>query len=219
MNGNISQVPESSSLWITGHHYLRDKRMPDVPAQISKKLLRDEARQKRSFITPVDREQHSACICEHALSLINGSETVMVYVAKFPEVNTSRLIDSLLERGVRIVVPIIERATTSLRLSYLEDPSVLVESTFHVPEPVGNELPAHAEDVDMVLIPVLAFDRRGNRLGYGAGYYDRFLAANPDLRKVGLAYSCQEAGAIPADENDIRMDIIITEKDVIRCDG
>jgi 5-formyltetrahydrofolate cyclo-ligase len=64
---------------------------------------------------------------------------------------------------------------------------------------------------------MLAFDRSGHRLGYGAGYYDRFLESNPHLLKIGLAFSCQEAQSLPSDAHDIRMDIIITEDEVIDC--
>jgi 5-formyltetrahydrofolate cyclo-ligase len=64
---------------------------------------------------------------------------------------------------------------------------------------------------------MLGFDQRGHRLGYGAGYYDRFLSANPHLLKIGLAFSCLEAAEIPVDENDVSMDLIITEQGIIRC--
>ena len=88
-----------------------------------------------------------------------------------------------------------------------------------MPEPLGNELPARPEDVQVVIIPMLAFDRGGNRLGYGAGYYDRFLCRHPHPIKIGIAFSCQQAESIPADKSDVKMDYIITEKGVIRCNG
>jgi 5-formyltetrahydrofolate cyclo-ligase len=62
---------------------------------------------------------------------------------------------------------------------------------------------------------MLGFDRAGGRIGYGAGYYDRFLSKNPGLRKVGIAFACQEVGSIPVDENDIRMDAVLTEDGII----
>lgn len=150
---------------------------------------------------------------------MNGFETIMVYASKVPEVDTSGLINDLNRRGVRVVVPIIERETCSLRLSYLPDPSALIPSTFDVPEPLGHELPARPEDVQVVIIPMLAFDIEGNRLGYGAGYYDRFLSRYPHVTKIGAAFSCQQTGNIPTDDNDVKMDYIVTEKGVIRCNG
>ena len=184
---------------------------------MQKKTLRADARQRRASIAPDELAQLSACICTHVLGIIDGNNPVMLYVSKAGEVETGTLIASLIERHGHVVVPIIERRTTSLRLSYLRDPSVLVESTFCVPEPIAHELPAQADDIKAVIIPLLAFDRTGNRLGYGAGYYDRFLSAHPAIPRIGLAFSCQEFAAIPGDEHDMKMDLIITENGVIRC--
>jgi len=151
------------------------------------------------------------------MEVLDDTDTVLVYVSKPQEVGTKTLIDQLTLRKKKVVVPIIEKETKTLRLSYITDTSVLVPSTFHVHEPVGNEIPAHAGDVKVVIIPMLAFDRLGNRLGYGAGYYDRFLSANLHIIRIGLAFSCLEVKEVPADANDIRMDVIITERGVIRC--
>ena len=107
-----------------------------------KRLLRDQIRASRASIDPADLAERSRRIGVHALSLLNGQRTVMVYASKPGEVDTSTLIEALLDRGVRVVVPIIERETVGLRLSYLDDPSVLVPSTFGVPEPIAHEKPA-----------------------------------------------------------------------------
>jgi 5-formyltetrahydrofolate cyclo-ligase len=182
-----------------------------------KAALRQRAKEARFLLSPQEIAAHSAAITRHLLDLLNGAKTVMVYVSKFPEAETEDLIVALNRRGVRVVVPIIERETHGLRLSYLPDPSVLVPSTFNVPEPIGHELPARPADVEVVVIPMLAFDAEGNRLGYGAGYYDRFLCRYPHVKKIGVAFSCQQAGNIPTDENDVKMDYIVTEKGIIRC--
>ena len=191
--------------------------MPHTTPPAKKTQIRDAARERRAEIAHGDIKNRSQRICDQVLEIIDGSNTVMVYVSKPPEVDTCTLITRLIDRNGHVVVPIIERETTSLRLSYLNDSSVLVESTFQVPEPVNHELPARAEDVKAVVIPMLAFDRQGNRLGYGAGYYDRFLCAHPKILRIGLAFSCQEFASIPSDENDIRMNLIVTENGVIRC--
>ncbi|MDK2891206.1 MAG: 5-formyltetrahydrofolate cyclo-ligase [Methanoculleus sp.] len=185
----------------------------------TKATLREQAKEARSLLSPAEIATYSASIEEKLLGLLNGFATVMVYVAKAPEAGTRGLIAALDRRGVRVVVPIIERETCSLRLSYLPDPAVLVPSTFDVPEPIGHELPARPEDVEVVVIPMLAFDAEGNRLGYGAGYYDRFLCRYPHPKKIGIAFSCQQAQSIPADENDVKMDCIVTEKGIIRHSG
>ncbi|MCK9278306.1 MAG: 5-formyltetrahydrofolate cyclo-ligase [Methanoculleus sp.] len=182
----------------------------------TKTALRQQAKEARSLLSPSQIAEHSKIISQRLLDLLNGFETVMVYASKAPEVETKDLIVDLNRRGVRVIVPIIERETCSLRLSYLLDPAVLLPSTFNVPEPVGHELPARPEEVQAVIIPMLAFDAEGNRLGYGAGYYDRFLCRYPHPRKIGIAFSCQQAQSIPVDENDVKMDYIVTEKEIIR---
>jgi 5-formyltetrahydrofolate cyclo-ligase len=189
------------------------------PMHPSKQELRQALKNRRSAIPLSEREDLSKGICSSLLGMLNGCSPVMVYVSKPPEVNTDSLISALIAKGGRVIVPIIERETVSLRLSYLEDPSVLVESTFHVPEPIGSEIPARPEEVTVAVIPVLGFDRYGNRLGYGAGYYDRFLEKNPNITRIGLAFACQEIPVIPCDANDVKIDIIVTENGVFRCGG
>ena len=92
---------------------------------------------------------------------------------------------------------------------------MLVESTFCVPELVGCEIPARPDEIGIAIIPLLAFDREGNRLGYGAGYYDRFLAAHPRVKTIGIAFACQEMPELPGEPTDIRMDRILTESGLI----
>jgi len=191
--------------------------MPDAPSLTDKKLMRDHARTLRACLSTAEIEEKSGLICRHVLEVLDGTNALMVYVSKPLEVNTKDLIGHLIAQGKTVVVPIIEKDTKTLRLSYLEDPDVLQESTFHVPEPVGNELPALAFDVKAVIIPMLAFDKKGNRLGYGAGYYDRFLSSHPHLTRIGIAFACQEVEEIPADATDASMDIIVTDTSIIRC--
>ena len=149
------------------------------------------------------------------MEIIKDKETVMVYTSKEKEVNTEPLITALFGKGNPVVVPIIVKEDVSLRLSYIRDFSALVPSTFGVPEPIGSEIPAAAGDIDTIILPMLGFDRKGGRIGYGAGYYDRFLSKNPDLRKIGIAFACQEANDLPLEENDIRMDSIVTEDGIV----
>ena len=184
-----------------------------------KNRVRQAMRERREAMTPGERIDKSRRICDLVRDLIRDGETVMVYSSKELEVNTRPLVEDLLASGNPVVVPIIVKADVSLRLSYLRDPSVLVLSTFGVPEPIGSEIPAKAGDIDTIILPMLGYDREGGRLGYGAGYYDRFLARNPRIRKIGIAFSCQEAEKIPCEENDIHMNLIITEEGIVYSDG
>ncbi len=183
---------------------------------LTKKELREHGRTKRANLPAPLHVSHSRSICRNVSGLLNGTSPVMVYVSKPPEVDTIPLIKDLIARNRRVVVPIIETATRELRLSYLDDLSVLVPSTFSVPEPIGHEVPASPEELTIAIIPLLAFDSSGHRLGYGAGYYDRFLSCNPRIEKVGVAFSCQEVDAIPADEYDVPLNAVVTEEGIVR---
>jgi 5-formyltetrahydrofolate cyclo-ligase len=175
---------------------------------MSKHTLREHAKEIRSHLSHTEIAHHSMLIERHLRSIIDGENPIFIYVSKGDEVDTHKLITFLLASGTGVVVPIIERESRTLRLSYLRDPSVLVESTFSVPEPLGSEIPACPEDIQLVVVPMLAFDRRGHRLGYGAGYYDRFLSRHPHMKKIGIAFSCLEVPEIPGDENDVAMYIL-----------
>jgi 5-formyltetrahydrofolate cyclo-ligase len=191
--------------------------MPDISYPMDKKILRDHARAIRASLSPAEIWEKSERICRNLMDVLDSKNPLMVYISKPSEVHTWALIGHLLAKGKTIVVPIIEKDTKTLRLSYLDDPAVLSQSTFNVSEPVGHELPAQASDVKAVIIPMLAFDKRGNRLGYGAGYYDRFLTTYPHLTRIGIAFACQELAEIPADPTDAGMDMIVTDTGIIHC--
>jgi 5-formyltetrahydrofolate cyclo-ligase len=161
-----------------------------------KNSVRQILRQKKDAMIPEDRLLKSHRICHHLREIITDGET-----------------------GNPVVVPIIVKEDVSLRLSYLRDFSKLVPSTFGVPEPIGSEIPAAAKDIGTIILPMLGFDRKGGRIGYGAGYYDRFLSKTSNLRKIGVAFACQEVDYLPVDEHDIRMDYIITENGIVYPDG
>ncbi len=184
-----------------------------------KNRIRQILRDRKAALSPAERLEKSRHICRQVSAMVRAGETVMAYTSKELEVNTAPLIDTLLERGIPVIVPIIVREDFSLRLSYLRDRSVLVPSTFGVPEPIGNEIPADAGKISTILLPMLGFDRTGSRIGYGAGYYDRFLEKHGNMRKIGIAFACQEMEKLPVEANDFRMNCIVTEEGVVFSDG
>jgi len=180
-----------------------------------KARVRDILRKRKDAMVSEDRLKKSLAITCHLMKIIKPGETVMVFTSKEKEVNTKPLILALFEKKNPVVVPIIVKEDVSLRLSYLEDFAALVPSTFGVPEPIGSEIPAKPGDVDTIILPMLGFDRAGGRIGYGAGYYDRFLSKNAGLKKIGVAFACQEFDGLPVDENDVPMDYIVTEDGIV----
>jgi len=183
----------------------------------NKEALREQVREGRARLSEEKRRDMSRLIVASILPHLRTYDTVMTYAGKSPEVDTDDLMSGLISGGVRVAVPVIQREDHTLRLSWLDDRAVLSESTFGVSEPIGHEIPADPSDIEVTVMPLLGFDRAGNRLGYGAGYYDRFLEKHPDMEKIGLAFSCQELESIQSEEFDISLDLIVTEKEIIRC--
>ncbi|MHC1630366.1 MAG: 5-formyltetrahydrofolate cyclo-ligase [Methanoculleaceae archaeon] len=182
---------------------------------LPKSVIRQRMKSWRATLPPELRSRFSRRICRNVATYLEPYRTVLVYMSKPPEVDTRPLATELLKRGVRLVVPIIERETRSLRLSQIGDLSHLVPSTFNVPEPIGSEVPVDPMSIEAAVIPMIAFDRSGSRLGYGAGYFDRFLSQNRHINAIGIAFSGQEVDRIPPDPLDIPMDCIITEREII----
>ena len=183
---------------------------------IEKAALRPELKERRFALSLGERREKGCMITGFAEEVLAGFRSVLAYAAKDPEVETLVLINRLLAEGKTVAVPIIEKETRTLRLSKLFSVRDLEPSTFNVPEPLSKEIPVSPKEMECVLLPLLGFDKTGNRIGYGAGYYDRFLAENPHLIKIGLAYACQEVDAVPTEDTDIRLDMVITEDEVIR---
>lgn len=182
---------------------------------VSKSELRLLLKGRRDALPLGERRAAGYMITERLLEILEPYSDVLMYAAKAPEVETEVAINILLERGKRVIVPIIERESRSLRFSYVSSMEDFVPGTFNVPEPLGRECPVSAGVIEVCVVPMVGFDRLGNRLGYGAGYYDRFFALYPDVPKVGLAFSCQEVPVVPVEVFDVRMDYVVTEKEVI----
>lgn len=185
------------------------------PIVSSKEALRQTLRQKREEISPEQYAAHSREITTYLLEMLRPFETILVYSSKSPEVDTQPLIASLLGEGKNIIVPIIQREDCSLRLSYIRTADVLVPSTFNVPEPIGNEIPADPAEIEVALIPLLGFDDAGNRIGYGAGYYDRFLSKHTHFPTVGVAFAVQKCDHIPHEATDQTLDAVVTESGIL----
>jgi len=180
-----------------------------------KERLRCECKARRDALSGDERSMKSRIIVERVLALVGSYTTVMAYASKEPEVETMLLLSSLMDQGKKLVLPIIQTKDRTLRLSYVASPSSLTPSTFGVPEPIGCEDPAEVTTVDIVIVPLIGFDRQGNRIGYGAGYYDRFFSDHPDIPSIGMAFSVQECPLIPTERFDHRLDYIVTERETL----
>lgn len=147
------------------------------------------------------------------------SKCVSIYLSFGNEVDTFLIVEWLKQNNKSVVVPYTEKKEINLTPVYIEDiDEDTTLSPFGYPEPIIERVKkAKLEEVDFVIVPGVAFDDSKNRIGYGKGYYDQYLSGfNPEIKFAGLAYDFQLLDSIPTEQHDIRMDMIITEKRVIR---
>lgn len=138
-----------------------------------------------------------------------NAKTVMLYVSAFNEPSTIEIIKDAISRKKRVVLPVSDTATETIVLSYLDSSDDLEKGAYGISEPKAIK-PADIADIDFILVPGLAFDRRGNRMGFGKGYYDKLLCKT-SAEKTALCYEFQLLDEINADDHDIPMNTIITE--------
>jgi 5-formyltetrahydrofolate cyclo-ligase len=180
-----------------------------------KAAIRKQAHENRK--NQPDKDTVSDAILARFLALpeYQAAKTVMFYVDVRDEVRTRQALPQALETGKRIVVPYC--VDGELELFWLESMDELELGMYRILEP-KNELRSVAskrlqpEDLDLIMVPGVAFDRTGGRTGHGKGYYDKLLEhARLDTPLVALAFECQMFEAIPMDEHDVYMDKIVTE--------
>ncbi len=158
-------------------------------------------------------------IKKNLLSLpeISSSKHILSYVSYNNEVATHELIKELLLKNKHISIPYcnIEDLTLSVSpLCYWDD---LCPGAYDILEPKKEcRTPIHLDSIDVMIIPGVAFDTTGNRIGHGKGYFDRLLKDVKALR-IGLAFEFQIVSHVPMEPHDEKMDIIVTEKQIIRC--
>ncbi len=186
--------------------------------------LRKTIMAARDRLTPEARAIMSEAIRERLLTLdeIAGAATICSYVSFRSEVQTLPLIESLLARGKRIVVPLTRVNERRLDLVAIDDPADdLGPGYCGIPEPRETVLPRHLtspQNLDLIILPGSVFDLRGGRFGYGGGYYDRLLAQVPNIARIALAFEMQVVDRLPLAEHDELLDRIVTEKRIITGD-
>lgn len=167
-----------------------------------------------------DKDGISRAIVNAAMQLpaYQMAACVMWYVDVRAEVRTRLALPSAIESGKRIVVPFC--AGEELELFHLESMDELSEGMYNILEP-RNDLRSvkskrvRPKDLDLVLVPGVAFDRIGNRIGHGKGYYDKLLGSvRAETRLVALAFECQVFHEIPRQDHDMCMDLIVTQDQV-----
>lgn len=186
-----------------------------TPAE--KPAARESARAARCALDAGARTAANAAITERALALplLDGVRVVLSYSATAEEVDPSAIDRELRAAGVVVALPRIEEPGV-LGLHAVADPAELVAGPFGIREPAQSAPRVAADTIDAVLVPGVAFDAHGTRVGFGGGYYDRLLPLLEGAARIGLAFDCQVSSApLPSEEHDEPVDVVITETRVI----
>ena len=186
----------------------------DIVLQAAKAAARKLARAKRASLANAEAQERlaEAMLAQHAPpkgAIIAG------YWPMGDEMDPRPLMLALASRGHALALPVTPPRGQPLIFRAWAPGAALR------PGPMGTSEPVAGEELrpDVVLVPLLAFDRAGRRLGYGGGYYDRTLAALPGAKAIGIAYAGQEMPEVPAGPQDMRLPLVATEDSVIVCGG
>jgi 5-formyltetrahydrofolate cyclo-ligase len=188
-----------------------DKNMP----HLLKKDLRRDFMNRRLDLGETGRAEAGRLICQRVLSLApyTRATDIAVYWPLAEEIDIRPVIDDIISSGRRAYLPRVVKDTGELEFCpFNGDPKTLAPGPFDLREPRTEPTPP--ETLEMVIVPGLAFDLHGHRLGYGLGYYDRFLADATAFR-LGVAFDVATIDILPITDYDVAMNIVVTETRVI----
>ena len=175
---------------------------------MDKTALRKEIREKKRTMTPEQIEKASYALAQQffATSYYREAKTLYGYLPYNQEVRTEPILLQALKDGKKVAVPKVYGDT--MRFIYLEDMNGIEKGYAGIPEPVADE-PVAADETALVLMPGLAFDKEGHRIGYGGGFYDKFLSAEPTHPTVALCYDFQMLANLETEEFDVPVDLVL----------
>ncbi|MFC1655393.1 5-formyltetrahydrofolate cyclo-ligase [Patescibacteria group bacterium] len=176
-----------------------------------KDIIRKNINEKRKKLDPFNKNKFDRKIFEVLLQLPEwkNAKNILMYVSHSYEVDTHMLIRTHLDEK-NIVVPKTHKIDNTLILHKISTFNELKKGNFKILEPVSHTKKIDPKDIDLAVIPGVAFDLKGQRVGYGKAYYDN-LIPNLNCRKIGLAYSFQIVDNVPAEKHDQPVDLLITE--------
>lgn len=176
----------------------------------SKSELRASVRQRKAALPPQEIQRRSRLLCRRVLQseAYQTCRTIYGYLPFNQEVDLHMLLQQALADGKQVALP--KCIGTEMKFILLSDLSQVHPSAFGAPEPTVAE-PEACDDTALVIVPGLVFDRHGHRIGYGGGYYDRFLAREPHHPTIALCYDFQLTDTLPAEAHDIPVDRVFAE--------
>lgn len=181
---------------------------------MNKEELRQSMLKKRLIIEPRDACEMSGIITNRLLDLecIQNATCIMAYCSFKNEPDLMGFVHALLDMGKNVALPYMTGDDNLIAVDYSYE-SVMKSNIYGIAEPVIRNESENVEP-DVVLVPGLAFDESLNRIGYGAGYFDRFLKESAAI-KIGICFDMQVTPYIADEPHDVRMNMIVTEKRVI----
>lgn len=186
---------------------------------MEKKEIRNYYLNRRSFLTKEEVLDKSLSITKRITSLSQyiASELIYIYMDIKNEVKTEFIIKDAYSKGKRVAVPKIEDDIMSFY--YIDNIDELEKGYFGILEPVTSSiaLAVNKNSKGLVIVPGVAFCENGYRIGYGKGFYDRFLSKHDKLIKTAICYESQLSEPFNHNDFDIKMDFIVTEKRIIKC--
>jgi 5-formyltetrahydrofolate cyclo-ligase len=187
------------------------------PVASAKEALRREGLARRNALPQELRASAARALAEHPFPCTVERATVSGFMPLKSEINPVPLMQELVHAGAGLALPIVQGRGKPLMMRAFRFGDPLVSGVWGIREP-RPEAPEVAPDI--LLVPLIAFDRRGHRIGYGAGYYDRTinsLRAQKSVLAVGLAFAAQEIAQVPSTPRDARLDLVLTEREIIDC--
>jgi 5-formyltetrahydrofolate cyclo-ligase len=186
----------------------------------SKAQLRQKIKSKRDALSEMERVSLSGLVALRLLSVpgYRAARTIMAYCSYGSEVLTDELIRQALAQGKRVAVPkVVGRETCEMQVQSIRSLEDVSPGEFGIREPRKNADCAVLDPsrIDVVLVPGIAFDRQGYRIGFGKGFYDRWIRAVPAHKLVGLAYDFQVLERIPIEKHDVAVGLIVTDTRII----
>lgn len=180
-----------------------------------KKLLRAKYTEIRALVA--DKEAKSEAMYDYLISssFYECADTVLLYWSTSSEVITHKMINKALSDGKRLALPKCIDKNGNMLFYYIKSAEDLIDGMYGIKEPATDELADSFSDSDICIVPGLSFTEDGYRLGYGKGYYDRFLQNFPGT-SIGLCYEDCLAQSLPIDQYDKKVNYIITDKTIYK---
>ena len=175
---------------------------------MDKTELRREIRARKRAMTEAEIEERSAKLAQlfFASEAYQNAKTIYGYLPYNQEVRTVPMLERALKDGKKVAVPKVYG--DEMKFLYLDDLNAVAKGYAGIPEPIADE-PLAQDETALVLMPGLAFDPQGHRIGYGGGFYDKFLAAEPNHPTLALCYEFQMLPKLDVEDHDIPVDTVL----------